>query len=114
MRQMVTSLEQYYIQHGAYPLGTASKASAGNGALLSNPAAMDSALEPFTPNYIGMMPTAPTPPDGAACVGTGRGYNNYWYETADDGSTYTMTFCLGKNTASWPAGTRYATPQGVQ
>ncbi len=112
MRQMITSLDQYYVQHGIYPTGTASVGGAG--VLLSDPAAFDSAEEAMIPNYVPMMPTAPSPADGSCDSGSGRGGNNYWYEAADDGSTYTMTFCLGKGTESWPAGTRFATPEGVK
>src|SRR5581483_9048300 len=47
MRQSLTSLEQYFIQHGTYPMGTAS--TGANGALFSDPAAMDSDSEAFVP-----------------------------------------------------------------
>jgi len=98
MRQMITALEQFYIQHGTYPTGTGSVSASG--ALLSDPSAMDATSEPFIPNYVPLMPVAPVPADGSCQNATGRGNNNYWYDSAIDGSTYTMTFCLGKNTAS--------------
>lgn len=114
MRQLVTALEQYYIQNGAYPTGTASVASVGTGALLSDPAAMDGASEPVIPNYIPLIPAAPTPADGSCADVSGRGNNNYWYDVADDGLIYTMTFCLGKDTGAWLSGVRSATPNGIQ
>lgn len=114
MRQMITALEQYHIQYGIYPTGTASVASAGNGALLSDPAAMDQALQPFVPNYAPFMPQSPEPADGDCLDTPGRGSNNYWYDVSDDGLLYTMTFCLGKDNGSWMAGIRIATQDGVQ
>ncbi|HVY67312.1 MAG TPA: prepilin-type N-terminal cleavage/methylation domain-containing protein [Patescibacteria group bacterium] len=117
IRQMITSLEQYHIQAGYYPTGTASVASAETGAALDDPAAFDGSAEPMVPDYIGIMPAAPLPADDPGtdeCTVTGRGGNNYWYDVADDGSTYTLTFCLGRGTESWPAGTRSATPEGIQ
>ncbi len=111
MRQMITSLEQYRIAHSSYPTGST---SIGAGAALDDPGAMDSAEEPFIPNYIGMFPTAPTPADGGCSQDPGVGGNNYWYQAPDDGITYTITFCLGKDTGQWPAGPRISTPEGVQ
>ncbi len=114
VRQVITSLEQYRISHGSFPTGTASAASAGTGAALDNAAAFDQSVEPFMPNFLPAAPIAPAPADGN-CVGTvGRGNNNYWYDAADDGSTFTITFCLGKDTGQWPAGIRSATPDVVQ
>jgi len=107
-------MEQYRIAHGGYPTGTGSMASAGNGVPLNDPTALDGAAEPFTPNYVGILPVAPLPADGDCLDTADIGSNNYWYQVADDGSTYTTTFCLGKDTGQWPAYIRIATPEGVQ
>jgi len=112
MRQMVTALDQYYIQNGTYPTGTL--AVDPNGGLLSDPATLDSVVEALIPNYLPFIPQAPIPADESCENASGRGGNNYWYEADITGSTYTMTFCLGKNTESWQAGTRFMTPSGVQ
>ena len=111
MRQMITAFDQYYIAHGTYPTGTVS--TSGSGALLSDGGALDSALEPMIPAYIPLIPVSPSPADGS-CNQTDRGGNAYWYDSAVDGTTYTLTFCLGKGTASWPEGIRSATPEGVK
>lgn len=111
MRQFITALDQYYIQHGTYPTGSLS--TGVNGVLLSDPGAFDSALEPLIPAYVPLIPVSPPPADGG-CTPSNRGGNDYWYEVPPDGTTYTITFCLGKGTESWPAGTRTATPEGVQ
>jgi prepilin-type N-terminal cleavage/methylation domain-containing protein len=111
MRQFITALDQYYITNGTYPTGTLSAGATGS--LLSDPGAFDSSQEPMIPNYVPMFPTSPIPPDGD-CAATDRGGNDYWYDASSDGLTYTLTFCLGKGTESWPAGIRYATPEGVR
>jgi prepilin-type N-terminal cleavage/methylation domain-containing protein len=115
VRQMLNAMEQYRIQHNVFPTGTLSSASlnSGNGSLLSDPGAVDGTAEPFTPNYVPMMPVAPSPADESCSDNPGRGNNNYWYDVADDGSTFTITFCLGKNIEGWGAGTRSMTPEGV-
>lgn len=111
IRQMVTALEQYYIQNAAYPTGST---SLGAGTVLTDSGAMDGGAEPFVPNYTGIIPEAPTPADGSCGSDAAAGNNNYWYEVADDGLRYTLTFCLGGRTGDWDEGTRYATPDGVQ
>lgn len=111
MRQLITAFDQYYIQNGSYPTGTVSAASGGG--RLSDPGAFNSTAEPMIPNYIPMVPVSPTPPDGS-CAGSGIGGNEYWYEALQDGSNYTLTFCLGKGNESWPAGIRTASPSGVR
>ena len=114
VRQMITALEQYHIQNGVYPTGTASIASVGTGALLFDPAAFNGAAESMIPGYVPLMPQAPLPADGPCGNDEGRGNNNYWYDVEDDGSEYTITFCLGKNVGDWDAGVRTASPNGVE
>ena len=114
MRQMVTAFEQYRIANGTYPTGTASIAIIGTGSVLDDPGTLDGAAEAFVPNYAPMIPVAPKPADGSCTDDIGRGNNNYWYDVADNGASYTMTFCLGTQTGQWPAGVRIATPDGVQ
>lgn len=114
VRQLITALEQYRIVYGTFPTGTASIASVGTGAALDSPEALDGAAEPFSPNFVPMLPKAPAPADGDCLGDPGRGNNNYWYDVTDEGTNYTITFCLGKSVGEWPAGTRTATPNGVQ
>ena len=116
IRQLITALEQFYIHNGNYPTGTGSVPTGpgGTGVALNNPTAMDSAEEPMIPNYIPFIPTAPLPADGDCLSTEARDSNNYWYEVLDDGSNYTITFCLGKDTESWPKGIRHASSNGVQ
>ena len=114
MKQMMSALEQYHIANGIYPTGTASVRSVGTGAAISDPAALDSSVEPFVPNYVPLLPEAPKPDDNSSCPASGRGSNAYWYDVEDDGSYYTMTFCLGKDTGTWSSGMRQLTPDGIQ
>lgn len=114
IRQMVTALEQYRIARGVYPTGTVSIASVGTGAALNDPGAMDGAGESFIPNYIPFFPVSPLPADGDCTGDIGRGANNYWYDVSDDGTEYTLTFCLGKDTGQFPPGIHTAGPNGIQ
>jgi prepilin-type N-terminal cleavage/methylation domain-containing protein len=111
MRQMSTALEQYHVQHGLYPTGTQSVQIGGT--LFSDPAALDGAQEPFIPAYTAILPVAPDPADGS-CEGVGAGFNNYWYETQDDGYAYTLTFCIGHDANDLKAGIHYYTGEGMQ
>lgn len=114
IRQIITGMEQYHIQHGSYPTGTNSVTSFGTGINMDDPLALDQAQEQLIPAYFPIIPISPEPNDGD-CLPSGQaGGNNYWYEVEDAGMTYTITFCLGKGTSDWPAGVRYATPNGVQ
>lgn len=113
VRQMATSFEQYYVQNGVYPTGSASIRSSGSGALLSDPAAMDTAQESMVPNYVPFLPISPDPADGNCGTASGSGNNNYWYEVEDDGSSYTLTFCLGKGTDTLGPGAHFLTPNGI-
>ena len=113
IRQLVTAMEQYHIAHGTYPTGTQSVSSLGNGTALNSPGAMDSTAEPFTPNYIPFFPSSPTPSDGTCLNTVAVGSNNYWYESADDGTGYTLTFCLGKATGQFVPGIHRATANGI-
>lgn len=103
VRQMATALEVYFNDYGAYPV----LATAGS---LST-ATWTSAYT----NYIGTIPTPPTPADGSCnASGTTQPNNNYLYTSASPGATYTLTFCLGGTTGGYAAGAHTATPAGIQ
>jgi type II secretion system protein G len=95
IRQMSTALELYYNENGGYPAAAASLA----------------------PNYIGALPTAPTPNDGPCTSGN----NTYTYTTTGTGfgspvvyPGYAYTFCLGAATGGYASGIHSSTPQGIQ
>ncbi len=112
VKGLSTALEAFFNDAGAYPTGT----TYVSGALLGS--AGMSATSPsgtfvFTPNYVGTIPSAPTPAD-ATCTSTGSGSNQYFYTTNALGSTYTLTFCLGGTTGGFSKGSRVLTPAGIQ
>ncbi len=112
IRQTITALDQFLIQHGTYPTGTASVAAGGTA--MDNTNTFNGSEEPFVPNYLPMIPSSPKPADGNCASETQRGGNVYWYEAPADGLSYSLTFCLGRNTSAWSAGMRIATPNGIQ
>ncbi len=114
IRQIATALEQYRISRGVYPTGTVSVASAGTGAVLDDPNSMNGGEEPMSPNYLPTFPISPTPADGDCSGDISRDANNYWYDVADDGLYYTITFCLGSTTGQYQPGIHHATQDGIQ
>ena len=87
VRQMITALELYYNDNNGYPYS----------------------LYNLVPNYIGVLPLAPTPSDGNCTPEQ----NNYIYITPDP-SNYTLSFCLGDITGGLSAGPHSAGPQGIE
>jgi len=92
IKQIQTALELYYNDKGLYPttLGTT--------------------LASDTIIYMGIVPTAPTPFDSAACATI----NPYAYTPKDTNSSYTLNYCLGAPTGGMAAGAHTATPAGIQ
>ncbi len=101
VRQMAAALELYYNDHNGYP-------ASQNGQAIG-----------IAPKYIGSQPVAPQPSDGDCS----DYYNAYWYlaggtPTTNNGllvyPSYTLTFCLGGATGSYPPGLAKLTPEGIQ
>ncbi len=92
VRQMASALELYFNDKNRYP------------------ASKDGKPVGLSPSYIGEFPNSPTPADGN-CTDY---YNTYWYETSTDGSTYQLTFCLGKNTGGYTSGIMKLSPRGIE
>jgi prepilin-type N-terminal cleavage/methylation domain-containing protein len=90
MRQLASALELYYNDYSGYPL--TANLTAG-----------------LQPNYIGALPTAPTPADGSCAATT----NAYTYASTS-GTTYSYIFCLGAVTGGYSAGSRTLSPAGIQ
>ena len=89
VKQMQTALELYFNDNGSYPTSiTSTIATAGV-------------------VYMTSVPSAPTPADGSCSTTT----NAYTYTS--NGSTYTIAFCVGGQTANLPAGQKIATRDGV-
>lgn len=107
VRQLASAMELYFNDINGYPTMTAGTLTTSS--VLGQP--------PINPNYIGLIPTAPTPADGT-CAGTAtQGANSYYWVGTNSvtlTSTYTVTFCLGAATGGYSAGTHTLTPSGIQ
>ena len=117
VRQLASALELMFNDASAYPTAASYISVNNTGAVLGSSAlnafAPDGTTKTFTPTYIGLIPAAPSPADGT-CATTGNGGNAYYYETNTNGSTYTISFCLGATTGGYSSGTRRLTPAGIQ
>ena len=90
IKNIQTALELYYSNAGAYP----------------------ASLNDLKPNYMGQIPTAPTPHDGTCSSST----NAYVYvsTSSDAYRSYTLSYCLGADTGGLASGTAVATPAGLK
>ena len=92
IKQIQTALELYFNDANLYPANIAEPISyAGT-------------------NYMPVTPTNPTPNNDGDCPAS----TGYSYTQDDSGASYTMGFCIGSATGSLSAGTRSATPAGIQ
>lgn len=89
VRELATAEELYYNDNNGYQL------TAGG-------------LAALAPNYIGVVPVAPTPVDGACTAAQ----NTFTYTSAT-GTTYSLTFCLGGLTGGFAAGVHTVSPTGI-
>jgi uncharacterized protein (TIGR02145 family)/prepilin-type N-terminal cleavage/methylation domain-containing protein len=99
VKQIQLSLEMYFDSENRYP----STAEFQSGAIASFGSTTG------TTTYMGIIPTAPTPNDGA-CSGSD---NTYAYSVSPDGSSYTLDFCLAKKINDLTAGNLIAFPGGI-
>jgi len=107
VRQFASAFELFFNDKSSYP----TTGYTGGATVLSTQNATTAGL---VPTYIGVIPSAPTPPD-APCV-AGAGSNDYTYQVpnANSVSSYTLTFCLGQQTGGYGAGTHTMTQAGIQ
>jgi prepilin-type N-terminal cleavage/methylation domain-containing protein len=128
VRQIMTALEIYYNDNGAYPddnyaAGTACIPSSG-GAGVANMCPAPTSTGPTGTattewqDFLATWPTSPAPADGTCLNGAAgaSGTNDYIYTGvpgAADPSSYTVTFCLGAATGGYAAGVRTASPTGI-
>ena len=104
IRQMASAMELYFNDVNGYPT-QATAGVMGVAAALGQP--------PINPNYIGMIPTAPTPADGS-CTATTNSYTWVGTNSTTLTNVYTITFCLGGATGGYSAGVHTLTPAGIQ
>jgi len=98
MKQIQTALELFFNDKGRYPnfdeWNTGSIFSTSTGA---------------TSTYMQVIPTAPTPNDGLCTVNQ----NSISYVPTSDGSSYSISLCLGGNTGALTSGPKCLTPAGI-
>lgn len=91
IRLLQTALDAYFEDYGVYPN------------------TLDQLLSSKFPT-IGLLPTAPEPPDGKCTIEQ----NKYKYKPATNYKSYQLTFCLGDKSGSVAGGVRVAAPQGIR
>lgn len=87
IRQLASALELYFNDNNSYPTG---------------------GLFQLAPNYITVVPSAPTPAGGSCS----QSQNSYTYYSS--GSSYQLSFCLGASTSGYSAGVHVLSPAGIQ
>lgn len=120
IRQIQTAMELYYNDNGAYPDQTA----AGAAPTVTSIGTSGNTNTEWQ-DFLGLWPTSPTPEDGTCVAGAGTaavGANDYTYFGRDatdaasdltDPAFYRITFCIGANTGGYVAGSKIASPRGI-
>lgn len=93
MRQLQTALEIFFIENGRYP--TEEEWNSGS---ISSPSSGDPLM--------GSIPSSPSPADGDCSEAS----NTYTYTSRDNGASYTISFCTGKQVSDLSAGEKTLTP----
>ncbi|PKM91228.1 hypothetical protein CVU82_04245 [Candidatus Falkowbacteria bacterium HGW-Falkowbacteria-1] len=95
-KQVSTALELFYNENGRYP----TTEEWDSGSMVSS-----STGEVFMYS----IPEAPTPADGPCSSAS----NTYAYVPQNDGASYTIDFCTGKQISDMPGGAKQVTPGGI-
>ncbi|MEI7620675.1 MAG: prepilin-type N-terminal cleavage/methylation domain-containing protein [Candidatus Falkowbacteria bacterium] len=98
VKQIQTALELFFNDNNRYP--TIEEWNTGK---------IYSTTTGVTSTYMQIIPNAPTPADGS-CTSE---YNNYVYSPVDNGSSYSISYCLGGVIGELSGGNVCATPGGV-
>lgn len=113
VRQLASALELAFNDAGGYPTCANCVVATPNAVMGTGSGNMSANTSlgtfTFTPTYIGLIPTAPVPPDGSCGAN-----NSYQYAATQLGSNYTLSFCLGAATGGYSAGPHTLTPAGIQ
>jgi len=99
VKQMQTALELFFNDQQRYP--SADELATGS---------IFSTSTNGTTTYMAVVPTPPTPADGA-CASTSTAA--YTYIAATNGGSYTIAYCVGGNVGTITSGDHCATPAGV-
>ena len=102
VRQLASAMELYFNDNNSYP--TAAAGVLGSVAV---------GQPPINPNYIGVIPTAPSPADNT-CSAAQNSYTWIANNATVTTNSYMLTFCLGATTGGYSSGMHTLTPSGVQ
>lgn len=97
VKQIQTALELFFNDNNRYP--TVAEWNTGQ---------IFSITTDATSTYMQVIPTAPTPADGNCYE-----KNTISYTPSSDGSTYSISFCLGNTTGTLTPGPKCLTPGGI-
>jgi len=98
VKQIQTALELFFNDNNRYPTATEWE----SGQIYSTSAA-------GTSTYLQVIPSAPTPNDGACTVNQ----NTINYSPTSNGSSYSISLCLGNTTGTLTPGPKCLTPGGI-
>lgn len=98
VKQVQTALELFFNDKGRYPTNE----EWASGQLFSTTSGA-------TTTYMQIIPSAPTPADGACDSSS----NVFSYNQTENGSSYNLSFCLGGRTGILLSGDKCATPGGI-
>ncbi|MCK9438985.1 MAG: FISUMP domain-containing protein [Patescibacteria group bacterium] len=96
MKQIHTALELFANKYGRYP----TQEEWNSGSIVSSTS---------QETFMYSIPTAPTPADGDCLEAS----NTYTYIPQNNGATYTIDFCTGKQVSDLPEGAKQMTPGGI-
>ncbi len=96
MKQLQTALELFFSENSRYPT-----ADEWNGGVIVSSSSQEI--------FMYSIPLAPSPADGNCLEAS----NTYVYIPRDNGSSYTIDFCTGKQVSDLPEGAKQMTPGGI-
>jgi len=96
MKQLQTAMELFFNENGRYP----TTEEWNSGSIVSSTS---------QETFMYSIPTAPSPADGDCLEAS----NTYTYIPQNDGASYTIDFCTGKQVSDLPEGAKQMTPGGI-
>jgi uncharacterized protein (TIGR02145 family)/prepilin-type N-terminal cleavage/methylation domain-containing protein len=96
MKQIHTALELFFNENGRYP----TTEEWNSGSIVSSTS---------QETFMYSIPTAPSPADGNCLEAS----NTYTYIPQNNGASYTIDFCTGKQVSDLPEGAKQMTPGGI-
>ncbi len=111
IKQIQSALELYYNDKNGYPYGTALVMGETGAKALCAVGWTSGPCADAASTYMGLVPDAIEPIDGAICQ---SGTNNKYTYTSTVATDYKLTFCLGAGVGGVDAGLHTASRSGIQ